>query len=214
MKNQFYFQFYVTPEQVDYTQRLVAYSLENHPIRNIWDKYDDKKTNTAIYRFTGSLGETVFADAYGLPRKTKSFGAIDGQDYGEDFKLMIDENTLAIDTKSMQRKGNVFFKDYVQNIPASQLHKPNSKTDIYFCISFHRTVNQWIASFLGAIYKKELQTGRVGAFFKDGTWRIRKDKSSFQFLEDTYEVEFEDISSPWLTPYIKSLKGFKLLYLK
>ena len=54
-------------------------------------------------RFTGSLGEIVFADAYHLPRPTKSFGAIDGQDWGQDFTITSAEQIFSLDIKSMKR---------------------------------------------------------------------------------------------------------------
>ena len=214
MRNKFYFQFFVTNEQVEYANQLVNYSLIHHPISNIWDKHEDKKANTSIYRFTGSLGETVFADAYHLPRKTRSFGAVDGQDYGQDFQLLVNEQLRNIDTKAMQRKSNIFFKDYVLNIPSSQLHRPETITDDYFCLSFHKEQDIWIASFIGIISKTEVLNGNIGILYQKDTWRTRKDKTKFQFNEDTYEIDFKDIHSPWLTPEIKAKSGFKLLYLR
>ncbi len=214
MRNKFYFQFNVSEEQIAYVDQLVEHSLKHHPISNIWDKHDDKKANTATYRFTGSLGEVVFADAYGLVRKTRSFGAIDGQDFGQDFQLLVNEELRNIDTKAMQRKSNVFFKEYVLNIPASQLHRSETITDDYFCLSFHQTGEQWVASFIGIISKSEVLNGTVGILYKKDTWRVRKDKTQFQFNEDTYEIDFQDISSPWLTPEIKEKTGFKMLYLR
>lgn len=214
MRNQFYFQFEVTTEQVEYVKKLVEHSLEHHPISNIWDKHEDKKALTFNYRFTGSLGEVVFADAYDLPRKTRSFGAVDGQDFGQDFQILVNEKQRNVDTKAMQRKSNIFFKDYVLNIPASQLLRNETITDDYFCISFHQERDVWIASFLGTIAKKEILERIIGIHYPKGSVRIRKDKSSFQFNEDTYEIDFKDINSPWLTPKITKLKGYKLLKLK
>jgi hypothetical protein len=214
MRNQFYFQFYVTSEQVAYANALVAHSLVHHPVSNIWDKQEDKKALTATYRFTGSLGEVVFADAYDLPRKQRSFGAIDGQDFGEDFQVLVNEQLRTIDTKSMQRKSNVFFQHYVLNIPASQLHRKENVTDDYFCISFHQQDNQWIASFQGIISKAEILAADIGILYPKGTLRTRKDKTQFPFNEDTYEIDFKDFSSPWLTPKIKAMAGFKVLKLK
>lgn len=214
MRNEFYFQFEVSKEQVVYANKIVAFSLEHHPISNIWDKHEDKKALTFTFRFTGSLGEIVFADAYELTRKTRSFGAIDGQDFGQDFQVLVNEHLLNVDIKAMQRKSNVFYKNYVLNIPASQLLKPETVTDLYYCISFHQEGETWIASFLGTIVQKEILEGKIGILYPKGSIRIRKDKSTFEFNEDTYEVDFKDISSPWLTPKIKQMKGFKLLYLK
>jgi hypothetical protein len=214
MRNQFYFQFYITAEQIAYTNALVAHSLVHHPVSNIWDKHEDKKAQTANYRFTGSLGEVVFADAYELPRKTRSFGAIDGQDYGQDFQLLVNEQVRKIDTKAMQRKSNVFFKHYVLNIPASQLLRADNETDDYFCISIHQEGAQWIASFQGVIAKTEITKGDIGILYPKGTVRTRKDKTQFPFNEDTYEIDFKDFSNPWLTPKIKEMEGFRLLKLR
>lgn len=214
MKNEFYFQFEVTKEQVSYVTELVEYSLIHHPISNIWDKHEDKKVLTFNYRFTGSLGEVVFADAYDLPRKNRSYGAIDGQDFGQDFRVLVNDLQRNVDTKAMQRKSNIFYGNYVLNIPASQLLRIENITDDYFCISFHQEKDIWIASFLGTIAKKDILNGTIGIHYPKGSTRIRKDKTTFQFNEDTYEIDFKDISSPWLTPKIKAFKGYKLLRLK
>jgi hypothetical protein len=210
MRNQFYYQIEVTDEQVTFANALVEYSLLHHPVANIWDKKEDKKTKTKEYRFTGSLGEVVFADLYGQQRKTKAFGAIDGQDFGNDFQLVINDLIQIIDTKAMQRKSGIFYKNYVLNIPASQLLRKNSFTDQYYCISFHQKEAKWIASVLGFISKQEILDGNIGVFYKADTPRIRADGTSFQFNEDTYEVDFQDITSPSLSDFIKKKNNFKI----
>ena len=87
MTNEFYIQINVTDEQKSYARQLVEHSLAHHRVANIWDQSDDKKSHTRMLRFTGSLGEIVFADLYQLPRPQRSFGATDGQDWGQDFVL-------------------------------------------------------------------------------------------------------------------------------
>lgn len=214
MRNNFYFQIEVSAEQVAFAEALVKHSLLHHPISNIWDKHDDKKAKTSEFRFTGSLGEVVFADLYQQPRKTRAFGAIDGQDFGQDFQLVIDDLIQNIDTKAMQRKSGFFKKNYVLNIPASQLHRLDSLTDKYYCISFHQQENIWYASVLGFIAKHEILESKIGIFYAQNTTRIRNDQTTFIFNEDTYEIDFQDISTPIITPYIQQFKGFKKCFLK
>ena len=107
-RNKFYFQISVSDEQKDYAKELVDYSLTNHPISNIWDK--EKKEQTQKLRFTGTLGEIIFADTYKLIRPTRSFGAIDGQDYGKDFQITFKDKTMNFDLKTMHRKTNNFYQ--------------------------------------------------------------------------------------------------------
>lgn len=207
MKNEFYISFDVLPEQIEYARKLVKYSLEHHPISNIWDK--EKKAQTETLRMTGTLGEVVFADSYNLPRPTRSFGAIDGQDYGKDFTLKTKKGFFTIDLKTMHRKHNVFYKNYVLNIPARNVKRNDSQTDHYFCISLHEDKNKTIASFIGILSKKDIIDGNIGILYKKGTKRIRADKTSFEFYEDTYEVFFENINRPFISKKIQSFAGFK-----
>jgi hypothetical protein len=214
MANEFYFQVKVSAEQIAFAKNLVAYSLRHHPVANIWDKYDDKKAKTEIYRFTGSLGEVVFADLYQQPRKHQAFGAIDGQDYGNDFQLVIDDLVQIIDTKAMQRKSGIFYKNYVLNIPAAQLKRSDSLTDQYCCLSFHQEKEDWIASVLGFISKQAILDGVIGTLYLKNTTRLRQDKTSFTFLEDTYEIDFQDIHTPLLSAHILEQEGFSVKVLK
>lgn len=215
MRNEFYFQINVSDEQIEYANSLVDYSMRFHKVSNIWDNHPDKKEKTRQYRFTGSLGEVVFADTYNLERPNRSFGAYDGQDLGKDFVMKIGNIEKAYDIKSMQRKTGYFYGNYVLNIPSSQLHKPNSLTNYYFCISFHKNTNsELIASFLGFIDKTEIENGNAGILYKAGTTRVRADRTNFQFNEDTYEIDFKDISTPTITDTIKKIDGFKVLKLK
>lgn len=206
-----FFQVIATDEQIKYTSELVDYSMKNHIIPNIWDIDDSKKAQTPFLRFIGSLGETVFADAYKLPRHSKSFGAIDGQDHGNDFRVTIDNTKYTIDLKSMHRKSDVFHKYYVLNIPSSQLHKSESLTDLYYCVSIHLEDNKYKVSFLGSIRKKDILDEKVGKLFITGTERIRADRTSFRFISDTYEVEFKDFIKPIISKHMKQMNGFKLI---
>ncbi|TLV03084.1 hypothetical protein [Dyadobacter luticola] len=210
-----YIQISVTEEQKFFARQLVEHSLRHHRVSNIWDKHHDKLSQTRMMRYTGSLGEVVFADCYHLPRPTHSFGAVDGQDWGQDFLIESEEGIFSVDIKSMKRKSGTLATDYVLNIPGSQLHKPNSKTSHYFCISFHQSEAQGtIASLIGFIDKFALESGTVGQLYKSGTKRIRADKSTFTFHENTYEVLFTHIDPPVITNYLKQSKGFKVCHLK
>lgn len=213
MRNEFYFQIKVTDEQVKYANQLVEYSLTHHTVSNIWNSHEDKKAKTRHYRFTGSLGEVVFADTYGLKRPLRSFGAYDGQDLGKDFILSIQNQEKTFDIKSMQRKSGIFYGNYVLNIPSSQLHKPNSLTQYYFCISFHKENDQYIASFLGYVDKNEIKKGKLGTLYKAKTIRTRGNGTIFPFNEDTYEIDFKDITTPIINDDIK-IDGFKILKLR
>ena len=208
MAKKFYFSIEVSDEQKEYARELVAYSLKHHPVSNIWDK--TKKEKTEELRFTGTLGEVVFADTYDLKRPTRSFGAIDGQDYGQDFQL----RNGAFDIKTMHRKSNIFYENYVLNIPSRNVNRADSLTDYYFCISLHEKQNTTIASFIGYIKKKNIIEGKTGILYPKGTKRIRKDKTHFTFFEDTYEVFFKDIKNPLVTEKIRQMSSFKVLYLR
>ncbi len=212
MENEFYFSVFVTKEQIVYAQELVAYSLKYHPVANIWDK--NKKEKTKTLRMTGTIGEIVFADLYQLPRPTRSFGAIDGQDFGKDFALVINDTKMNVDVKTMHRKSNVFYQNYVLNIPARNIHRTDSLTEYYYCISLHNNRRQTIASILGYVKKEDITSGKIGILYKKGTKRIRADKTYFTFYEDTYEIFFKDIKTPFLNGEIQNTPGFKKLFLR
>lgn len=215
MINKFYIQLKVTDEQKAYARQLVEYSLTHHRVANIWDKADEKKSHTRLLRFTGSLGEVVFADLYQLPRPVRSFGATNGQDWGQDFVLETDDSYFSLDIKAMKRQTGVLGADYVLNIPASQLHKPHSRTTHYFCLSFHQSEREGtVASLLGFVDKQAVEEGRLGILYKAGTRRIRADQSEFTFQESTYEILFQDISPPLLTERIRQIPGFKACTLR
>ena len=215
MNSPTYIQISVSENQKLFARELVEYSLRHHHVSNIWDKNENQLSQTRMLRFTGSLGETVFADTYHLPRPTRSFGAADGQDWGQDFSIASEDQNFSLDIKSMKRRSGNLAADYVLNIPASQLHKPNSKTTHYFCISFHQSeTDGTVASLLGFIDKYALQNGEVGKFYQAGTKRMRRDQTSFIFSEDTYEILLGDIDPPVVTDYVKGLKGFKVCWLR
>ena len=215
MTNEFYLQIVVTDEQKSYARQLVEHSLAHHRVANIWDRSDDKRSQTRMLRYTGSLGEIVFADLYQLPRPQRSFGATDGQDWGQDFVLKTDDGFFSLDIKAMKRQTGTLGADYVLNIPASQLHKPDSRTTHYFCLSFHQSEAQGaVASLLGFVDKEAVEKGELGTLYKAGTKRIRSDQSSFTFQQDTYEILFRDIAAPIVTERIEKLNGFKKCKLK
>ena len=212
MKNEFYFTIKVSKEQVSEAKKLVQYSLEHHPISNIWDA--TKKDETKKLRTIGSIGEIVFADVYRLPRPSRSFGAVDGQDYGKDFELKIKDKIFVFDVKTMHRKSNRFYSNYVLNIPARNIRREDSKTDNYFCISLHKEGQELYASFLGYLSKQDIIDEKIGILYPKNTKRVRADKTSFTFFEDTYEVFFENIGSPFVSSRIRGMEGFKELHLK
>ena len=209
MTNEFFFQIEVTEEQVEYANKIVDYSIINHPVTDIFAHDPDGKLRQREFRFTGSLGEIAFADTYQLNRPTKAFGAVDGQDFGLDFKLNIGGKDISIDVKSMARKNNNFRENYVLNLPKYQMEKDMVITDFYYCISIHKEASNYIASFLGHIEKDLVHTGQVGILYTKGTKRIKDDGNSFIFQRDTYEVDFKDIKTPHVTNFIKGLKGYK-----
>lgn len=209
MSERYVFQIKVTPEQKEYAIKLVDYSIANHPVTDIFAHDPDGKKRQREFRYTGTLGEVVFADVYGLPRPLRSFGAIDGQDYGQEFLLKINQETLSIDIKSMHRKSNRFRENYVLNIPSYQLHKEFSKTDNYFCISFHNDDDAAYATFLGFINKDDVLADKIGDLFLKGTQRIREDNTAFTFQRDTYEIMFKHITPPFVLESTKQLAGFK-----
>ena len=210
IRNQYFFQFRVTPEQIQYTNRLVNYSISSHPVPDIFQNDPDGKKRQREFRFTGTLGEVLFADAYLLTRPEKSFGAIDGQDFGQDFEFSIIGKDIIVDVKTMHRKHNNLKTNFVLNLPSYQLQRDFSLTTTYFCISLHKeSSSSLIASFLGYVHKEEILKGEVGILYKAGTQRIKDDFTSFTFQRDTYEVDFCDIYSPPISDDIKMLNGFR-----
>ena len=121
---------------------------------------------------------------------------------------------LNVDIKTMHRKSNVFYKNYVLNIPARNINRKDSITDYYYCISINEEKGQTIASFLGYISKQEIINGKIGILYKKGTQRVRADKTTFTFFEDTYEVFFKNITRPFLSKKILNLQSFKKQLLK
>jgi hypothetical protein len=210
MRNEFFFQIEVSKAQIALANTLVDYSILHHPVEDIFAKDPDGKARQREFRFTGTLGEILFADVYDLPRPTKSFGAIGGQDFGQDFSLEVNGIMRHFDVKSMNRKNNSFRTNYVLNLPAYQMQKSDVVTDFYFCISLHQIEQKQFASFLGYVSKSEIEAGQVGILYKSGTKRIKDDGGSFVFQRDTYEVDFKDITTPMLNDRIKKVSGFQM----
>lgn len=209
MQNEFFFQIEVSDEQVGLANRLVKESIEKHTITDIFANDPNGKERQQAFRFTGTLGEIIFADAYGLNRPTKSFGAIDGQDFGQDFVLEINGQAKSFDLKSMSRQNNIFRTNYVLNLPAYQMRRATVLTDCYFCISIHKKGDKYMASFLGYVSKNDIETGLIGILYKAGTKRIKDNGEDFVFHRDTYEVDFKDISTPMLNNTIATMIGFE-----
>ncbi len=212
MQNKFYFSINVSSEQINYAKKLVDFSLKHHPIKNIWDA--NKKEKTSELRLTGTIGEIVFADLYKLKRPERSFGAIDGQDFGKDFEIQFKNKKMNFDVKTMRRKTNLFFENYVLNIPARNIKRKDSLTDFYYCISLHTENKNTIASILGYVSKDEITKNKIGILYKKGTKRIRGNGTSFIFHEDTFEIFFKDISTPFTSKRIKAFNSFITYKLK
>lgn len=211
IKNDFFFQFEMTDEQIQYAQELVEYSILNHPVQDIFYRDPGGAERQREFRTTGTLGEIAFADAYDLPRPTRSFGAVDGQDFGQDFILKINGQPHSFDIKTMGRKNNKFRTNYVLNLPLYQMERPNIITEYYFCVSLHKNdQNRQIVSFIGYVSKQEIQHGTIGILYKTGTKRVKDDGNSFNFQRDTYEIDFKDITTPILTEKIRLLPGFQI----
>lgn len=207
------FQIEVSDEEKEYAIKLVDYSIIHHPVKDIFANDPNAMKRQREFRYTGTLGEVVFADVYGLSRPKRSFGAIDGQDYGEDFKISVNGNLVSVDIKSMHRKNNLFRGDYVLNIASYQLHKDFSLTDYYFCISFHSNEDKTYGTFVGFVKKEDILNGNIGELFLSGSKRNREDNSSFVFLRDTYEIKFKDILPPSIPEDIKMKSGFRKIRL-
>lgn len=210
MINEFYFQFNVTDEQLEYSLKLVDYSILNHTVKDIFQNDPGGKDRQKEYRLTGTLGEVIFADAYNLERPKRSFGAIDGQDFGHDFSVNLNGHDFSFDIKSMKRKNNIFRENYVLNLPCYQMKK-NLLTDYYYCISLHElSDNSYVASFIGFVSKKDIVAGKIGVLYKAGTKRLKDDGAFFIFQRDTYEIDFKDITTPILNEKIKISNGFEI----
>ena len=198
------FSFEITKEQEEYVEKLVNFSIENHTVPDRFEKINQKE-----YRTTGTMGEVAFADIYKLKRPEKSFGASDGQDFGKDFTL----NGKNIDIKTMKRKNENFYKDFVLNITSTQLNKIGSLTDFYCCLSLSKN-NKWRIAVIGLIDKNKIISGEIGKFYPKNSIRTKKDNNTIVFREDTYEIMFSEITPPIITEEIKKLPGFKRIHLK
>jgi len=197
MNNKYYILIKITHEQIENTNELVNYSINHHPIQDIYKNDPGGKENQRVFRFVGTIGEITFADFYYLPRPQKSYGAIDGQDFGQDFNLIIDNRNCCIDVKTMRRNNGILRKNYVVNIPSYQLYRETSLTDCYFAISIHKNRNNELyASLLGYTPKEDILSNKVGILYKAGTTRVKDNGSTFIFARDTYEVELQDFYSP------------------
>ena len=214
MRNEYFFQIAVLDEQIAFANTLVDYSIAHHPVKDIFSRDPDGSRRQREFRLTGTLGEIVFADAYHLSRPSRSFGAVDGQDFGQDFVVEIDGVPKSFDIKTMQRKNNRFRANYVLNLPAYQMRRQDVVTDYYFCVNLHTAANgKYVASFLGFVAKNDIESGEIGILYPRGTRRVKDNADSFLFMRDTYEVDFKDITSPILSDRIRQMPGFEQMRL-
>lgn len=213
------FSIQVTDEQKAFAKELTSYSFKHHPVKNIENDIDDNgillnnKEKWLSSRFLGTLGEIVFADVYGLPRKTKSYGAIDGQDMGIDFVVnhIVTKQPIYIDIKTMHRNESKRFMGYhVVNIPARYVDDPFYQTNCFVALSYYPKIEDRMF-FCGSVKKDEvvskcnrehngnsrigqkLTEKTLGAFWARGDERIRANGSVFRFAHDVYEVEYHNM---------------------
>ena len=234
----------ITKEQKDFALNLVNFSIHNHTVSNIWDadilqrinslaflpkncKKEISKNNaieeTIKNRFVGTLGEVIFADVYNFKRPIRSFGAIDGQDFGNDFKYEKNGKEYFVDLKTMFRTTSRFESNFVVNLSPMQLYKENSLTTHYYHISiehskefrgkyinddFLNSIN--FAHLIGSFKKEEVEL-RSEKFIA-GEWRVNNNGHSFQFLQDTYEFPFKYIKSPKIDIETIKIKNIKQKY--
>lgn len=221
MRNGKCFAFKVPEGAITYANELVDYSIEHHTVPNIFDNSNPDTyglsgdARSKEYRFVGTLGEVLFADVYGLERPKRSFGADDGQDYGRDFSVLVDNQLRNIDIKTMHRNGNYIYDSYVLNLTKDQLFKENSLTDYYFHITLVFDKNgdksDITAYFIGHISKTDAI--KYGEFFQAGSKRTNNQGRTFTFNFDTYEVmlgDFETVPNP----VNEQLPGFHYLTMR
>ena len=124
---------------------------------------------------------------------------------------------LIIDVKTMRRDNNELYGNYVMNIPSYQLQKENSLTEYYYCVSIHldkvvvvknEFQKKYIASFVGYAKRDLILNNAIGCLYKKDSIRVNKNHS-FQFINDTYEVEFKDLEGPIITDNIPKINGFQ-----
>ncbi len=220
MRNLNCFRFKITEEQILYTKQIVKYSVEHHPITDVYanDQADTYGlfgiVRSQEYRFVGSLGEVLFADVYGLPRPQRSFGAIDGQDFGKDFIIPINGRNYNIDLKTMHRNFRNPYDYYVLDLPAYQLDKPESQTQCYFHISVsydRKNPTFFTAYFIGFLPKDEVK--QYGELFAAGSLRPNDSGKEVFFARDTYEVMFGDFISPPIPQNWRAIPYFQVIYL-
>lgn len=206
------------------------YSIRNHTVSNIWDQgqterersdrfWDEKSVNSFRLRFYGTMGEIVFADYYGLPRPQRSFGAVDGQDYGSDFHFATKGvsgglREVVVDLKTMRRNTTNVQGHYVLNIPERQVDRWDSLTSCYYALvlvlpeDIHKTFvfegdNAFIRGDIGLMkmvfvgyVNKEIVYSK-GIRYEKGSQRVKDNGNSFHFSANTFEVEFKDFQKPW-----------------
>ncbi|MGI5846891.1 MAG: hypothetical protein ACOX5T_02535 [Candidatus Cryptobacteroides sp.] len=221
MNNKGYFQFSVSEEQISYALQLARHSIENHPIRDIYaeDKRDtyglSADERSLRYRFTGTLGEVLFADVYNQPRPSRAFGAIDGQDSGQDFQFNVNGKNVILDIKTMNRNNSILYDYYVLDLPAYQIEK-NYLTDAYFHITLipcdRINFSGFEAAFVGFIYKNDIPI--LGTLFSEGSLRPNNRGRSVLFSRATYEIKLCDLLSPPIPADVVELRNFQIMTIK
>ncbi len=96
----------------------------------------------------------------------------------------------------MARNTAALRSHYVLNVTSRQLHRDDSRTDLFFHVSLSPRREPAMALLMGYVTRDSLLSNDVGAFFAEGSRRVRADGSSFPFGSDTYEIRMDEFTSP------------------
>lgn len=188
-------QFSITPEQVAYARELVQYSIDNHTVWNSWTD----ASQTYRYRFAGTLCEVIFADAYGLQRPARAFGANDGQDYGEDFVL----DGYTIDIKGRVTEIPQLYSFYIN---ASQAERENTKTDYYYFMHCYPESAPAYCLLLGSVKCEDVRTCAKSV-------RRRKGETMGNVIwdNDVFDVSLSNLRAPRMPKNAPALPNIRII---
>ena len=172
-------------------------------IADVWAKSE----KTYQHRLTGTLGEVLFADAFGLERPMRSFGAAGGQDYGSDFVL----GGRHIDVKTIMQRVSSVASNYNQNINTSQIDAPNSKTDNYIFIRL--CTSGWAVTcfMVGSIDAAALKARKAGILRHAGEVIKRDNGASWSVERELIDIKVADLNPIRVTASLSKMPNFKIL---
>lgn len=173
----------VKPEQKEYA----IYLTENGPeMHREW-------SGTKRQKMIGNLGETVWRDYYGYPRR-KLGDADPGYDVMVDYKM-----GLRVDVKTAER--SVIMKpSYCVNMTALQ---QNLICDFLFFMSINTAPEIWTASFCGSIEKKRFL--QLATFHRKGEIWTKGNGKPATFEVDTFRLKASLLLPP------KNIEGYRVL---